>query len=265
MAEPMYRQIAEDLRRQIESGELRPGKQLKSEVELREEYGSDGRDVSRNTVRDAIKLLVSRGLVETRPGQGTFVLRKVRPFVSTLNLDPESYSEGEVYRSDVERQGRRSEDSAPRVEVQVASDVVARHLGLGKDAQVILRHQERKIDGIPWSLQTTFYPMGLLQRGQDAARLLEATSIEEGVVQYLRARLGINQVGLRDEIIARPPTGNERAFFDLSDKVQVAVLEVRRTGYDEDGKPIRYTVTSFPADRNQFELDRGRVPHEPSE
>ena len=263
MAEPMYRQIAEDLRRQIESGELPPGAQLKSEVELREEYGSDGRDVSRNTVRDAIKLLVSRGLVQTRPGQGTFVLRKVQPFVSTLNLDPESDSEGEVYKSDVERQGRKSEDSAPRVEVQAASDVVARRLGLAEGAQVISRHQERKIDGISWSLQTTFYPMGLLQRGQAATRLLEATSIEEGVVQYLRKQLQINQVGLRNEVIARPPTGNERAFFDLSDKVQVAVLEVRRTGYDEDGKPIRYTVTVYPADRNQFELETGRVPRDP--
>lgn len=39
MSEPMYRLIADDLRRQIESGSLPPGAQLKSEVELREEYG----------------------------------------------------------------------------------------------------------------------------------------------------------------------------------------------------------------------------------
>ena len=113
MAEPMHKQIAADLRRQIESGELPPGAQLKTEVELREEYGSDGRDVSRNTVRDAIKLLVSRGRVETRPGQGTFVLRKVQPFVSTLNLDPESGSEADVYKSEVERQGRISQETDP--------------------------------------------------------------------------------------------------------------------------------------------------------
>jgi len=95
MSEPMYRLIADDLRRQIESGSLPPGAQLKSEVELREEYGQgqgpDGK-TSRNTVRDAIKLLVSRGLVETRPGQGTFVVTKMIPFVSKLNTDPESGS-----------------------------------------------------------------------------------------------------------------------------------------------------------------------------
>jgi Bacterial regulatory proteins, gntR family len=36
-----------------------PGSQLSSEMELREEYGPDGK-VSRNTVRDAIKLLAAR-------------------------------------------------------------------------------------------------------------------------------------------------------------------------------------------------------------
>ena len=36
MANPMYRQIAEDLRTQIESGVLQPGGQLRTELELRE-------------------------------------------------------------------------------------------------------------------------------------------------------------------------------------------------------------------------------------
>jgi GntR family transcriptional regulator len=260
MADPMYRRIADDLSRQIESGELSPGMPLKSEVELREEYGKDGTMVSRNTVRDAIKLLVSRGQVETRPGQGTFVLRKVQPFITRLTLDPKPGDvEDTVFKSEAERQGREIDDSRPRVEVQLADDIVAR-LELGKGAQVISRHQQRRIDGTPWSLQTTFYPMDLLQRGPDATRLLEATSIEEGAIGYLRTHLGIDQVGWRDTIIARLPTAQERAFFELSDKVQVAMFEFRRTGYEENGKPIRFTVTVYPADRNQFELQAGRVP-----
>ena len=50
MGSPMYRQIAETLREQIQSGDLQPGEQLKTELELREAFGA-----SRNTVRDAIK------------------------------------------------------------------------------------------------------------------------------------------------------------------------------------------------------------------
>jgi GntR family transcriptional regulator len=255
----MYRHIAENLRRRIEAGEFEPGSQLPTELELREDYGGEDAKVSRNTVRDAIKLLVARGLVETRPGQGTFVCRKIEPFVSTLNPDPDSW-EGEVYKSEVERQGRTSEDTDPRVEVQPASGLVARYMELGEGAMVISRHQQRRIDRIPWSLQTTFYPMDLLQKDPAANRLLEARSIKQGVIQWLRENLGINQVGWRDTIIARPPTVEERAFFDLSDKVQVAVFEFRRTGYDENGKPIRFTVTVYPADRNLFELKAGHVP-----
>ncbi len=261
---PLYRQIAVDLRRQIEAGELLPAAQLPSEGELREKYGQDGKEVSRNTIRAAIELLVSLGLVETRPGQGTFVLRKVVPFVTTLNVDlkvdPKASGEDEIFESEAERQGRKPEATRPRVEVQPAQDLVARQLERSEGAQVISRHQERRIDGTPWSMQTTFYPMDLLQENSAATRLLNSDSIDGGVIRYLKEHLGINQVGWRDTIIARPPTGNERTFFDLSDKVQVAMVEFQRTGYDEDGKPIRFTVTVYPADRNQFELEVGRVP-----
>ena len=35
-------------------------------------------------MRDAIKWLTTLGLVETKPGQGTFVVRKIDPYVTTL-------------------------------------------------------------------------------------------------------------------------------------------------------------------------------------
>jgi GntR family transcriptional regulator len=75
MAEPMYRRIAEDLRRKIESGELAAGSQLPTEADLQAHH-----EASRNTVRDAIKWLATRGLIETRPGQGAFVAGKIHLF-----------------------------------------------------------------------------------------------------------------------------------------------------------------------------------------
>ena len=260
---PLYRKIAEDLRSQIKSGELSPGDQLKSEAELMEEYGRDGK-ASRNTVRDAIRLLVGRGLVETRAGQGTFVVRKVQPFLTKLTLDPESGCvEDEVYRSEVHRHGREPELTTPRVEVQPASALVASRLAVAEGAPVISRYQERSIDGTPWSLQTVLYPMEFVTGG-GATDLLMPGDIgggqREGVLKYLESALGVRQIGLRDMIIARPPDGHERKFFGLSDNVQVAIVELQRTSYDEDGKPIRFAVTVYPADRNQFEMVIGRVP-----
>jgi DNA-binding GntR family transcriptional regulator len=74
----LYKQIASDLQQKIQSGELAPGEQIPREEALREEYGA-----SRNTIRDAIRWPTSRGLVENKPGKGTYVLRGHRPFVTT--------------------------------------------------------------------------------------------------------------------------------------------------------------------------------------
>jgi GntR family transcriptional regulator len=260
-AEPMYRVIADDLRRQIESGELPAGEQLKTEVQLREEYGRPGTPISRTTVRDAIKLLVAGGLVETRAGHGTFVLGRTDPFVTKLNADPTAAGvEDEIYRSEVGRQGRILDETRPRVEVQQAQAEIAQLLNLKEEpgAQVISRHQQRSVDGTPYSMQTTYYPMKFIT-DNSATRLLDARDIEGGVVDYLRS-LGIDQIGWRDQFLVRPPDTNERTFFNLSDRVQVAMLEVRRTGYDRDGNPIRVTVTVYPGDRNQFEMEAGEVP-----
>src|SRR5271156_902760 len=115
MASPMYRQIAEDLRAQIESGGLEPGQQLQTELELRDHYGA-----SRNTVRDAIKWLTTLGLVETKPGQGTFVVQKINPFVTTLTGDPQTGMGGDqdvFYLSEVHRRNRTPKISPVQVEI----------------------------------------------------------------------------------------------------------------------------------------------------
>lgn len=78
MAEPMYRQIAEDLQRRIESGELPPGAQLPTEFELREQY-----DASRNTIRDAIKRIMRA--IET--GRTRIAWDGARP-VATVTASP---------------------------------------------------------------------------------------------------------------------------------------------------------------------------------
>lgn len=61
-------QVFERIRDLIFRGDLKPGEQLKSERELTEIMS-----VSRPTIRQAIKKLIEKGLVENRQGQGTFV------------------------------------------------------------------------------------------------------------------------------------------------------------------------------------------------
>jgi GntR family transcriptional regulator len=251
MPDPMYRRIAEDLREKIESGELGAGGQVPTELELREQY-----DASRNTVRDAVKWLTTRGLVETRPGQGTFVVEKIDPFLTEVT--PE-YGFGGVeahlprYSTD-----RKLTVTVPRVEIQKAGDIAVPELDLGEEAMVVSRFQQRSIDGTPWSLQTTFYPMRLVEQG--AIRLIQAANIDEGTVRYLATTLGLDEVGQHDVMTVRAPDTTEAAIFRLPEDGRVNVFETRRTGYADDGEPIRLTVTTSPADRNQFVLNVGKVP-----
>lgn len=261
MASPMYRQIAEDLREQIESGALKPGQQLRTELELREQYSA-----SRNTVRDAIKWLTTRGMVETRPGQGTFVVQKMDPYVTTLTGDPRgpggditvTAQYGETTSDQpggIER--RITSTTIPQVEIQQAPRDIASPLQIAEGSQVISRHQRRYVEDTPWSLQTTFYPMGFVLQG--ASRLIEAVDIKPGTVSYLSETLGLRQVAYRDWITVRAPDATEAQFFNLPQDGRIGVFEIFRTAFDQTGTPMRLTVSVYPIDRNQFVIDVGDI------
>ncbi|WP_327375735.1 GntR family transcriptional regulator [Streptomyces sp. NBC_01216] len=64
---PKWQQIADVVRRRIDSGEY-PARHLVSEVQLESEFG-----VTRTTVRKATAALREEGLIVTTPGMGSFV------------------------------------------------------------------------------------------------------------------------------------------------------------------------------------------------
>jgi GntR family transcriptional repressor for pyruvate dehydrogenase complex len=66
--ERLYQEIVDQIQQQILSGELRPGDQIPAERELADRFG-----VSRTAVREAIKSLTEKGLIEVYVGRGTFV------------------------------------------------------------------------------------------------------------------------------------------------------------------------------------------------
>jgi GntR family transcriptional regulator len=253
---PLYRQIADDLQHQIEAGALTPGQRLPTEPELRVRYGA-----SRNTVRDAVRWLTTRGLVRTRPGQGTFVVERAEPFITTLSADPETGlggGEGQAFEAEVIDQGRSPRASEPRVAVLQAVGVVADELQVEAGTSVVSRQQERFIDGLPFSLQTSYYPMALVHAG--AIRLLEAASIQPGTAAYLEETLGFRQARYNDLITVRTPTASETLFYELPDSGRVSVFETFRTAFDSEDRPFRLTVSVFAADRNEFAVFSGVVP-----
>lgn len=64
----VYEKIVQEIRNSIFKGDLKPGDRLPSERTLAEQL-----NVSRTSVREAIKLLSAENLVEVRHGHGTFI------------------------------------------------------------------------------------------------------------------------------------------------------------------------------------------------
>jgi GntR family transcriptional repressor for pyruvate dehydrogenase complex len=67
-ASRLYEQIVQQIEESILKGELTEGSQLPAERDLAKQFG-----VSRTAVREAIKALQEKGLVDAFPGRGTFV------------------------------------------------------------------------------------------------------------------------------------------------------------------------------------------------
>ena len=122
MADPMYQRIAEDLRNQIQSGKLEPGEQLQTETELGKRYAA-----SRNTVREAIKRLTTLGLVERKAGQGTFVAKRIEPFVTVLTVYLKVPGGAGVEQFQTKKEPAKS---SLKVGIEKASAIVADHLQL---------------------------------------------------------------------------------------------------------------------------------------
>lgn len=86
-SESVVQQIIDAFTEEITNGELRPGDKIPTESELAEKFG-----VGRNSVREAVKILVYMGVLEIRRAEGTFVCEgfqecMIDPMVFGIILD----------------------------------------------------------------------------------------------------------------------------------------------------------------------------------
>ncbi|MFD8070040.1 GntR family transcriptional regulator [Streptomyces parvulus] len=245
--QPKYRQVADALRREIDSGTYAPGARLPSESDLMKRFVA-----SRNTVRSGLALLVSQGLISSSQGLG-YEVRSHEVFKLNAsrfeNLDfPQN---GDAYNTDVMSAGRRPHQTF-RVEMTPASEEVAERLKVSVGSTAVLRFCHRFVDDVPWSTQATWYPGWLVEQ---TPRLAEPGDIEEGTTRYL-ADHAVEQVGYFDEIATRMPTPEEARLLEIG--AGVPVLLWTRTGYSEE-RAIRCTVTTFRGDLNQMNYEIGNL------
>jgi GntR family transcriptional regulator len=249
---PKYQFIADDLRDRLADGTLPldpegPAGQprLPGEKELADEYTA-----SRSTIRLALQVLVNQGLLETRHGLGTFVRDRPAPRAVLLDQE-EDWRAGEHAEAALKPAGDpASAQTSARFQAETvpAPADVARHLGIAEGDQVILRRSRQHVDGKPWCLVISYYPMDIAV----GSELETSRRLSVGSTKAL-TQLGHEVVRYGNSISARMPDPIEQGFFRSSGIVPVIV--VSRIAHDRR-RAVRLTRYVFRAD--QVELVHGQ-------
>ncbi|MER6491156.1 GntR family transcriptional regulator [Streptomyces griseorubiginosus] len=238
--QPPSRRIAEDLRRQIETGELHPGDKLPSERALAETYGA-----ARNTAREAIRILAEQGLVTAKHGSGVFVREPQRLF--RFGSDRYSLKNRETgltpFRLEAKRQGKTARIEVPSIaRERPPADVAERlQVPVGEES-VVHRENHYFADDEPVQIVSTYVRWDEAQ----GTLLMQPKTGKDGIYGRLE-ELGHVMTRVRDEISARMPTPEEAAILELLPGVPV--LEVLHTSLDQDGVPFEVSRYVHRADQ----------------
>lgn len=239
---PAYRQVAADLRDKINAGTYPAGGKLPSERKLEDEY-----DVSRITIREAIGLLRSEGLVVAEHGRGIFV-RPVSQVVrlSRSRLSRAARDANSAYFLGDAKANAFTPSVAVTIRTEAASAEHAAALDLEPGAEVLVRDRVMSADGLPVQLATSRLPRDLT-RGTQA----EDQDTGPGGVYARLEETGVQLDHFRETVGTRMPTRDEATALQLGSGVPV--LTVRRVAFDATGRPVEVNDMVLIGDR--YELD----------
>ena len=226
---PKWREISEELRRRLAAGEF--DERFPTDRELVAEY-----DVSRHTVREAVRSLTEEGLITRRRGRGSF-------------RTPRSFSQptGAMYSlfQSVEESGAVQTSVVISQEV-AQNELAAKVLDLPMDSELFYLERTRLADGLPLALDHVWLPMPL------ATPLLEANFSRTALYEELRTRCGV--VPERGVEQSRPVILDRDSAVRLGLSPGEAALEIdRRT--TSGGRPLEWRVSIVRGDRFAFRAE----------
>ncbi len=227
--EPAYLQLANILRQNVATGRLRPGDQLPSESQLCDRYG-----VSPMTVRRAINLLASQGVVVAEQGRGTFV-KPVAMGAATFQL-----AELQTLLSDPERTSVRLLETR----IVSASDRIARKLAIpiGQRTIYIRRLLRFNNEPILYHREYLIY---------DPTRPIVESEMEVTALQRLFSGAGETILKRGDLSVEATILTDEEARL-LCAPQPLAAFCLEHLFYDFDDKPISWGWFIGRADRLRF-------------
>ena len=235
---PRLRQIADQLRREIEDGTRVPGSLLPSEPELAREHG-----VSRQTARAALQLLEQEGLAIVRPRRGRIVRGSKRLYWNLSEFElPENtgLASSDAWETDIERQGHDPTKQDLEVSTIRPPQKIAEILGIDPNTEsCVVRRHVRYIDSKPGIISDDYFD-------EEIVRGTELAAPEDTTREDILKEAGYEQTYDADEIITRMPSPAEAQRLALGPGQPVA--EHTRVGYTATGKAVRVMVSIVPGD-----------------
>lgn len=239
---PLYVQIAEGLLDQIELGSLRTGDRLTPERELSETLG-----VSRMTLRRALRMLETHGMLERLQGDGTYV---AEPLIERQAGKLVPFTRG------MRRRGYAPGAKVITFEQRPAEASLASRLRLPVSGPVYYIQRLRSINGQPVMLETFTMPVrrfpALERFDLESRSVYEIMQMEYGVLVN-RARQSL------EPVIA---TDYEAGWLGI--QPGDALMLERRLSLDENDRPVEYGKDLYRGDRFRFVTESAPLEREDS-
>jgi GntR family transcriptional regulator len=215
----LYRQLADTLRTSIESGKLRENEPLPTERDLAVSY-----EMSRDTVRKALRLLETQGILYSDHGRGTFVAPQAVRHMSRF-LD--SFSADTIRRGGVPGQRILS------IENSAASMAIASILKMDPDSPVWRIRRIRLVNDQPVGLQDSYLRL-------PAGATLEQKELERSGSLY---RLLIDKFGSvptegLESVSAVAATADDAVLLGVAAGTPLLLCE--RVTLSERREPVEY-------------------------
>ncbi len=229
---PLYHQLKQIVRAEIERGTYQPGDRIPTESELIQDYG-----VSRITVRQALDELEAEGIVVRRHGKGTYVAEK------RIEQDLVRLTD---FVEDMEVAGLAPSSKVLAFTREPASREVAEALTLLPGEEVVRVDRLRQANGRPIACDTTRLPLrfGLL--------LSEETLATETIYHILETRYGIPVEAGTFHITAATATPEQIRLLEVAPST--ALLLIQRISYTIGNMPVYVQERYYRPDRVSYRV-----------
>jgi GntR family transcriptional regulator len=224
---PLYHQLYEVLRKQIDAGVWKPGDMIPPESELKKLYG-----VSQITIRQALNNLVEHGVIYRQRGKGTFISQRM----ITSNL-----THIVNFADDMRRRGHEPHTELIECVTAPISKSTAAQLRAEVGEEMVIIKRLRYADAEPLSLETSCliqrYVPGILNNDFSKRSLSETLATDyEIVLSYAE-----------QTIRAQMPTQDIARHLSISEDDPILVID--RVSYSQRSIPVEFLRIAYRADR----------------